>query len=92
MAELLLEAEAPPLVWRAFRSRHPGACAKIGADGQGDASVVRCQGAWIAVVDMLPDDLEGAIYIRAETEDAAKRAAERQVAVWPTLLPGAHRP
>lgn len=69
-----------------------GYIASCGEHQQGDAIIHDARGGgYVWHVDMLPLDMEPAIYGVADTLDAAKHAAERQVAQWPMLIEGAWR-
>lgn len=80
--------------WTALRWVEAGAgyLASCGEHEQGDAIIRDAEGGgYVWTVDMLPYDMEPAVYGLVDTLDAAKAAAERQVAQWPGLIEGAKR-
>lgn len=69
-----------------------GWIAPCGEHQQGDAIIRDAEGGgYLWHVNMLPLDMEPAVFGRAETVEAAKAAAERQAAQWPALIDGARR-
>ena len=69
-----------------------GYIASCGEHQQGEVMIRDARGGgYLWQVDMLPYDMEPTIYGLAGTLEAAKAAAERQVAQWPGLIEGAKR-